>query len=221
VGARQRRDLDLDRPDLVGGSAVRPDLPHGNALADDLLLELVEDELNGRGVGGRLESLVLRRVALEDALLDRLGRVLPRELVLDRGGRVDLLAHLGLDLVVELDVGLRRLDGGLLPAGLVAQLGLQGAELLDLAVGDIESVEDLRLGDLVGAGFDHEDGIVRAGNDQVEVGQALGQVGLGRVDHEVAVDLADADRAHRRGHRDLGDHQRRGGAVHRQHVVGV
>ena len=44
---------------------------------------------------------------------------------------------------------------------------------------------------------------------------------LGRVDDEVAVELADPDRADVRGDRDRRDRQRRGGAVHREDVVGV
>ena len=48
-----------------------------------------------------------------------------------------------------------------------------------------------------------------------------GQVLLVRVDDEVAVDLADAHRADGRRQRDVGDHQRRRGAVHREDVVGV
>ena len=42
-----------------------------------------------------------------------------------------------------------------------------------------------------------------------------------RVDDEVAVDLADPHRAHGRGQRDVGDHQRGRGAVHGEDVVGV
>ena len=63
-------------------------------------------------------------------------------------------------------------------------------------VRDVERVEDLGLGDLVGARLDHQDGLVGARHDEVEVG--LEQLLLGRVDDEVALDLADphgADRA--------------------------
>ena len=67
-------------------------------------------------------------------------------------------------------VDLRGLDLQLLLADLLGQLALQGAELADLVVGDVERVEDLRLGDLVRAGLDHEDGLLGAGDDQVEVG---------------------------------------------------
>ena len=92
-------------------------------------------------------------------------------------------------------------------------------ELLDLRVRDVERVEDLGLGHLVGARLDHQDGLVGAGHDEVEVG--LEQLLLGRVDDEVALDLADPHRADRRRERDVGDHQRGGRAVHGEHVVRV
>ncbi len=56
----------------------------------------------------------------------------------------------------------------------VGQLALQRAQLLDLRVGDVERVEDLRLGDLVGARLDHQDRLLGAGDDQVEVRGVLG-----------------------------------------------
>ena len=101
---------------------------------------------------------------------------------------------------------------------------LQGAELLDLAVRDVERVEDLGLGDLVGPRLDHQDRLLGAGDDQVEVRARVGigeQVLLFGVHHEVAVDLADAHGADGRREGDVGDHDRRRGAVHGQHVVGV
>ena len=94
------------------------------------------------------------------------------------------------------------------------------AKLLDRVVGDVERVEDLRLGDLVGARLDHQDRLLGTGDDEVEVG-VLEQVLLVRVDDEVAVDLADADRADRGRERHLGDHQRGGCTVHREDVVRV
>ena len=108
----------------------------------------------------------------------------------------------------------------LLLAGLLAQLVLGLAEPLDLGVGDVERVEDLGLGDLVGAGLDHQDGLLGAGDHQVE--RALEQPLLVGVDEEVALRvLADAHGADGRREGDVGDHQRGAGAVHREDVVGV
>ena len=125
-----------------------------------------------------------------------------------------------LDLLVELGIDLRDLDLGLGLARLLGQLALSCAQLLDVLVRDVERVEDLGLRDLVGARLDHEDGVLGAGDDQVEIGAVDEQLLVG-VDDEVAVDLADPHRADGRRERDVGDHQRRGGAVHGQHVVGV
>ena len=107
----------------------------------------------------------------------------------------------------------------LLFAGLLLQLLHRGDELLDLAVGDVERVEDLGLGDALGAGLDHQERLVGAGDDQVEL-QLLVAL-LGRVDDEVTLEFADADRADVLGDRGFGDRQRRGGAIHREDVVGV
>ena len=86
-------------------------------------------------------------------------------------------------------------------------------------MGDVERIEDLGLGDAAGAGLDHQDRLLGAGDDQVEL-ELLERLLVG-VDDEVAVELADPDRADVLGDRDLGDRQCRGGAVHREDVVGV
>ena len=130
----------------------------------------------------------------------------------------------GADRVEYVGVDGDRLKDFLLLADLLRELALERADLLDLRMGDVERVEDLRLGDLVGARLDHQDGLLGAGDDQVEVRGILGlrkQIGLLRVYDEVAVDLADPHRADGCRQRDVGDHQRRRGAVHRQDVVWV
>ncbi len=112
----------------------------------------------------------------------------------------------------------RRGDLDLRLAGLLGQLALHGDDLLDRVVGDVERVEDLRFGDLARAGLDHQDRLVGTRDDQIELG-VLEQVLLVGVEDEVAVDLPDPHRTHGGVERDVGDHQRRGGAVHGQHVV--
>ena len=76
----------------------------------------------------------------------------------------------GLDLLVELGLDLRDDHLGLRLARLLGQLALGSAQLLDLLVGDVERIEDLRLGDLAGACLDHQDRVVGSGDDQVELG---------------------------------------------------
>ena len=149
---------------------------HGDALADDRLLELLECELNGRAalLGARQHLLggAFRRrgrVLLEDRSLDRLGGILALELVLDLGGLVERLPVRRADGLEQLLVDGDRLECFLLPADLLGELALQCAELLDLRVGNVQRVEDLGLGDLVGARLDHQDGLLGARDDQVEV----------------------------------------------------
>ena len=121
--------------------------------------------------------------------------------------------------VISALVDLRDLDLHLRLAGLLLQLPLGAADLLDLLVGDIQRVEDLGLGDLVRARLDHEDGLLRARYHQVE--RALEQPLLVGVDDEVALlVLADAHGADGERERDVRHHQRGARAVHREDVVG-
>ena len=206
--------------DLVGLAAVGPLLLDRDPLADDRLLELVEGHL-GRGALLRVVlGLGVPGVLLEDLLLDELAGVLALELVLHLGGLVERVAVRGLDLLEQRLVDLRLDDLHLRLAGLLGQLALERAQLLDVVVRDVERVEDLRLGDLARARLDHQDRVLGTGHDEVELG-VLEQVLLVGVDDEVAVDLADPHRAHGRRERDVGDHQRGARAVHRQDVVRV
>ena len=71
-------------------------------------------------------------------------------------------------------------------------------------------------GHLVGAGFDHHDAVLGAGDDQVEA--ALLALREGRVDDELAVDQADAHAGDGLFDRHLRQRQRRAGAGEREHV---
>ena len=88
----------------------------------------------------------------------------------------------------------------------------------DLLLGEVERLEQPRLGELVGAGLDHRQAVLRADDDEVEAVVLL-HLGERRVDGELAVDQADADGADRALERHRRDHQRRGDAVDREDVV--
>ena len=217
VRARRHSDLDRDVADLALAASVRALLLDCDALADDRLLELVERQLNGCAplLGGQQPILVGalgrgRGVLLEDRALNGLGGVLALELVLHLRRRVELCAVGGADRVEDRLIDGDRLEHFLLLADLRGELALQRAQLLDLRVGDVERVEDLRLGNLVGARLDHQDRLLGPGDDQVEFRAVLGvgeQRRLLGVDDEVAVDLADPHRSDGRRQRDVGDHQ--------------
>ena len=126
-------------------------------------------------------------------------------------GLVDLVDQaLGRLLDLDLLLGL---------AGLLLELDLRGAQLLDRGVRDVQRVEDLGLGHLVGAALDHQDGLVGTSDDEIHVRRQ--QLLVRRVDDEVALDLADADGAHGRRVRNIRDHERGGRAVHGEDVVRV
>ena len=151
---------------------------------------------------------------------------------LDLGGRVHALllaGHLGGGVEggaeTTLDLGQHTLvdrPRGEVPLGLadeLLELELDGDELLDLLVGQLEGLDDDALGDLLGAGLDHDDGVGGAGDDEVHVGLVL-ELLEGRVHDQLPVDATDVDGAHGAAERDVADGERRGGAERREDVVG-
>ena len=115
-------------------------------------------------------------------------------------------------------------NGVLLLADLRGELALQRAQLLDLGVRDVERVEDLRLGDLVGAGLDHQDRVLGAGDDRSRSERVLASASRSSsagLTTKLPSTLPIRTAPTGVGERDVGDHQRRRGAVHREDVVGV
>ena len=84
----------------------------------------------------------------------------------------------------------------------------------------LERFEQLVLGDLVRAGFDHRQRLLGADDDEIEALVIL-ELWQCRVDGELPVDAADADGADRAEERQRRDHQRRRRAVDREDVVRV
>jgi hypothetical protein len=125
----------------------------------------------------------------------------------------DRVAELALELGGQVHVEPLRL------ADAAAELLERLADPADLLVGELERLEQLVLGDLVCAGLDHRQGVLRADHDQVElVGVVVGLLQR-RVDDEGAVDERDADGADRAEERQARDHQRRRDAVDAEDVV--
>ncbi len=88
-----------------------------------------------------------------------------------------------------------------------------GAELLDqiedrlrFLVGEHEAIDEIVLGRLGGAAFDHDDGVARTRDDQIDV--ALLELIDGRIDDELTVHATDADADDRAVPRDVGDVER-------------
>src|SRR5581483_521629 len=194
----------------------------------ELGVELLAHRALGRDHALLLEQRQQRRADLHltrDVLVRRIHRERRRELadeLLDDGARVleadrldplpDRVAVLRLELLRELEVEPLRL------AGLAAQVLLRLAQLDDLAVRELERLEERVLRHLVGARLDHRQAVLRADDDQVE--RRLLRVLQRRVDDEPALlAAADAHGADRAEERERGDHERRGGAVDAQDVV--
>ena len=175
--------------DLVLGAAVGALLVDRDPLADRVLLELGEGRSDLGLALGLASSPSPARTRLDDLLLDGVDRVLAGELLGTWVASSSFAPCEAADLLDQLASSTRGLDLELLLAGLLGQLLDRGDELLDLAVGDVERVEDLGLGDAVGAALDHQDRLLGAGDDQVHL--EVVPVLLGGVDDEVAVELAD------------------------------
>jgi hypothetical protein len=225
VSARHRPHLTGDLPDVRGAAPVDPDPLAENPLPHQPGAQVVE---SSRHVGDQ-------RAEPRLALLDRLQRVehhpLPsvlaseplRHLLLDGGDpgvalglgvnrdrlpklRLGELSHPGL----ELRAVLRCRDLALGPSGLRDQIVLDVDQGLDPLVGKLERREHLRLGRLLGAALDHHQRLSTPRHHQVD--SRFGELGVGRVHHQLALDLPDPHRADRPQEGEVGDRERRRGA---------
>ncbi len=162
--------------------------------------------------------------AAENVLLARVHRERRRELVrqllddrarLPEPRRPNPLADPVGDLLLQLlrDLGIEVLRF----ADLAAQVLLRLTEPDDLAVGELERVEQHVLRDLLRARLDHRQSVLRSDDDQVE--RRVLERRQRRVDDELLVDPADAHCADRSEERHRRDHQRRRGAVDAEDVV--
>ncbi len=195
--ARQDAHLDVDRADLLGRAFVGPDALAQDALAHDLLLDIVKghvqrlrivllaqrrDHLVPQGLHGRALFLLLERRS-EDLVHPSAdparGGILDGRVRQDGGVFVLRLAQLGPHPLLQFDDGLHRL--------------VPGAQRLQHQV----------FGQLVRARFDHQDRILGPRHAQVERGGV--HLLHRRVHHERAIDKADAHRADRAFPRDVRD----------------
>ena len=232
VHARDHADLGVQRPDVGQAAAVHADLVAQHALADHGLVDRAE-----RRAELLLAALELAGELLEHGRLELVGARLALQLVGDRhrGGQVVLGGGLdgGVDvvLVVEED---REVDDRL--GGLLGQLGLGLAQLLDERLGGVEPAGDDLLGRRLDAGLDEVPGLLGGlrldhhDRDVTGLGHATGddhvedrvlELAVVGERHPLALDEGHPDAADRAGERQAGElgGQRRG--VDRQHVVGV
>ncbi|CAN3989081.1 Guanine deaminase, partial [Dysosmobacter welbionis] len=161
VGPGQHAHLGGQGPDLVLLAAVHA-VALQKPLLDDLLLELV---------GELLQVLVHIRIFLQILLVPLLDHGvpagLPDVLVVGVHGGLGLVHEVRHDLVEQLlvEIRVRILKLGL--AHLGDHLIDQGDDLLVLLMGHLDGLEHLVVGDLVGAGLDHDH--LFAGGDHGDV----------------------------------------------------
>ena len=211
VGAGEDADLGGDRADLRELAPVE-------ALAgeDRLARQDLDEVVSGLGHLLALVGLGLGHHR-NGGLLDRLDLGVGGDLVRQRHRG----HHRRLPGPADFGEDARRVRLGSLPEGLLepaaALEGDLGADdLPDGLVAEEDRVDQGLLGDLAGAAFDHDDGVVRAAHDQVEV--RLVALGVGGVEDELAVETPDADRADGRVERDGRAGQGHGGPVDREDV---
>ncbi len=163
----------------------------------------MEDVLDPRGL---LVSFLWGEFG-ERLFAHRVRRVLLLELSANVEGLAQFVGPAAADGLGEIGrprVG-RALEGHLHDVELGHELALEGDDLLDLAVGEIERIEDDRLRQFVRTTLHHRQRVVGCGDREVEIAQFL--LLIRGEDHQFAVDASDAHTGDGLLEGDLGRHQ--------------
>ena len=195
VRARQHADLAHDRPDGLHVAAVDARAGVEDVPAHDLAFELLENAGNlQRRIFRALGAL--RAEVAEHAFLDGVDRLVARRLFRDRIGRAQVLLDQGTHVVLERRI-LRQGELARLLGRLFREPDDGFDHRLEMPVAEHHRAEHDLLGEFLRLGLDHEHGVLRAGDDEVE--PALRHLVDLRIEHVLVVDEADAgaaDRAH-------------------------
>lgn len=213
VGARQDADFRDDRTDSLEITAVDAALGVEDVPADDLGLQVLEDGSDDFGA-------VLR--------LDALGEEVGLHLRLDG---VDGSVTVGLlgDLVAFAKLGFEMLEHFGFERGMVFRFEFAGflggnfSELddrvddrLETTMAEHDGAQHDVFVEFLGFGFNHQDGIARTGDDEVE--DRLVHLVEMRVQNVFAVDVTNASAADRAHEGNAGERQSCGSRNHRQDV---
>src|SRR6266851_2708580 len=192
VHAREQADFAGDEANLVERAAIGTAAGVENVVAEDVFAEAFKGAL-GQGAllvhlflgffGNRLDDLILESV--DEVVAFLLGMLFGVHRVVEPVA-VFLLKIL-VDAFIErkgrdndffgLELGVKFLDGG--------------DDFLDLGVAELKGIGDGFFGNFERAGFHHDDGFIRAGDDDVH--QTFLLVGDGGIDHQLPVHQANAD----------------------------
>ena len=212
VRARQHVHLGCDRPHGLEIAAVDALAGADDVAAHHILLDPLEDGIEqhllaGIGIGGQQLFLDLgaRRLdQLVTLLLLRRRKGGAKVGLHQRLGFLDILGFVGrLEVPRLLGCLLGQLDDGL-------------DHRLEAAVAEHHGLQHLLLGKLLGLGLHHHDGVAGAGDHEVE--GAFGHLVDHRVEHELAVDDADAGSRDRAEERQARERERRGSGDHADDV---
>ncbi len=215
VRARENADLARDRTHVREGAPVRAALLPDDDAPDDLALELLEDVLEMLLTVGMLGP-----VLFDGRLVYIRQGALPGELAVDPVAARDVGEVIGAELRLERLVDLEGLEGALrLQLALREELALEGVDLLDVLVAELERLDEGRLAHFLRAALDHADRVVGAGDRNVH--EPLFELAEERVHDEFVVLEPDADTAQNRAERYVGEGQRERGARDAEHVGGL
>ena len=207
MGQRQDAHLADDLPDIDRGAAVDALAGVEDSAAHHVLLDRLQK------LAGVAESLLVVAQSLDGGLLGGghlglAGQLLRLLIGLDQAGG-DGGGETFLQGIQALDRG-RQLEG--LLGGQLGQLDDGLDDRLHLGMAEVDGAQHDLLGQLLGLGLDHQHAFEGAGDHQVEV--ALGHLGKRRVEHVVAVQIADPGAADGAEEGQAGDGEGRRSADH-------
>src|SRR5437879_13523418 len=186
VDAGEQADFASDQTNLVEGAAVWTAASVENIVAENILTEAFEGALSQSALPVHF-LLGLFRDELDDLILEGIDEMVAFLLGMLFGvhGVMELVAVLFLEILVYAFIEGERRHDNFLGLELRVKFLDGGNDFLDLRVAELEGVGDGFLGNLERAGFHHDDGLIRAGNNDVH--QTFLLVGDGGINHQLAI----------------------------------
>src|SRR5216683_1225227 len=192
VDTGQQADFAGDQANLIEGAAVGTAAGVENIVAENIFAEAFQGAL-GEGAlfvhlllglfGNRLNDLILE--SIDEVVAFLLGMLFGVQRVMQP------VAVLFLKILVDGFIEGQRRDNDLLGLDLRVEFLDRRDDFFDLSVAELKGIRDSFFGNLERAGFHHDDGFIRAGNDDIH--QTFLLVGDGRIDQQLPVDQANAD----------------------------
>ena len=131
-------------------------------------------------------------------------------------GRHEAVAHQGLGFVGDLLGDFQAFDLALGLAHAGDQVLLELNQGLNRILRELQRLHKVRFGDFLGRSFIHDQVLLIADIDEIQI--ALVAFGMGRIDHELAVDAPEADGSEGAVPRDIADHQGRRGTDDAEYI---